>query len=232
MVAYGPNITSVRHQVFAELLQLASGGEKVNFRVVRGSPEGVLVGVRGDVAIDTDGAMLWIKASPSKTVRTSTGWVPVGSIGPATAAEYGSVGWVTEFLAPGVVQTGSGAGLVDVLGPGALAEAAGFSSSGNTLVYEGDGGVFFISGETNLQNPNAEETPFGFQLMLNGAEIVETQRTIILTANAIGAVSTSFALSLATGDVLSAQLGSLNPASDDMTTTYFRLQAYRVAALA
>jgi hypothetical protein len=230
IASFTPHVSPVRDQLYAELLRL---GPLVNIRALDRSPQGYLLGTRGDVVFDRRNAALWMKSTGTPgTQGTRTGWVRLSG-GGADTAEFGSVGWDTEFLAPAVTQTGSGDALVDVLGTSSLDPPVEFSSpADNQLQYDGTGGTFFVLADINVRNNNAEEAPYGFQLMLNGVAIAESRRTLIMTANAFIPVTTHAQVELVAGDILSAQVGSLAEGNVDTDASYFRLQAQRVGPIA
>jgi hypothetical protein len=89
-----PN-TIIAESVLTEVLRIgkppAVPGPSSTMQAVNGSPNGVLLGVAGDIAVQVDAPAIWQKTG-SRTILTNTGWVLVGTGESADAANFPTYG--------------------------------------------------------------------------------------------------------------------------------------------
>jgi hypothetical protein len=73
-------ITLLAKQLFAEIVRLGkpagTPGPSSTMQAIYGSPELVVLGIAGDLALQVDGPAIWMKTG-SRTIVTSDGWVQV-----------------------------------------------------------------------------------------------------------------------------------------------------------
>lgn len=71
------SLTVLAKQLFAELVRLGSPsdtpGASSSMQAVFGSPEGVVLGIGGDLVVQVDGPAIWMKTG-SRTFISTTGW--------------------------------------------------------------------------------------------------------------------------------------------------------------
>lgn len=145
--------------------------------------------------------------------------------GSSSSAPYGSIGFGGTTPA---TQTGSATDFVDVVGPGVLDPAVGFTSSAdNALTYQGVPATFFVEAQLNPNNGNIEEGPYQIRLTVNDVAVDSSLVILVIGETHRNMACTRAQLSLQSGDVVRCQIAA-PPGGVDTNITYFRLDAHRV----
>lgn len=168
-----------------------------SFRV----PQGALLRVRS-----TGGTGGRLRMRPALEADAAADAANGGSV----LAEYASVGYTTPGAA--VEQAGSEAGFVDIVGASTLAAPSpGFASDAdNQLTYLGSGGTFLVRAYLATEAQDDSIVLNQLRLRQNGATVPDSTMAIPrLTADGAMMV-TQAEVTLAEGDVLSAQINNDN----------------------